>query len=89
MSTDTKHPVPPVSGYRPLSDEQVALMNEGKAVFNAVGAYLDKLATYSPEPGEICVGTVTDGRCIAVARTEAQTASMWAIRAITRPDGFA
>lgn len=83
------HPVPPISGYRQLSQAEVDLMNEGKAVFNAVGAYLDKLQACAPKSGEIGVGIVTDGRCVAIARTEAQTAAMWAIRAITKPGGFA
>lgn len=83
------HPVPPVSGYRQLSQTEVDLMNEGKAVFNAVGEYLDKLAKCAPGPGEIGVGVVTDGRCVNIAKTEAQTAAMWAIRSITKPGGFA
>jgi hypothetical protein len=87
------HPVPPVSGYRPLSQEQVDLMNEGKAVFNAVGAYLDKLGSYTPcpapSPSDDPAKFTTDGRCVSIARTEAQTAAMWAMRAITKPGGFA
>ena len=91
MSNDVTHPVPPVSGYRPLTDDQVALMNEGKAVFNAVGAYLDKLNKLD-EHSAVWVGIeepIIDKQCVAVARTEAQTAAMWAMRAITKPSGFA
>ena len=82
MNEEKLHAVPPVSGYRPLSQAEVDLMNEGKALFNALGAYLDKLA----KPGG---DIVTDGRCISIARTEAQTAAMWAMRAITKPGSFA
>ncbi len=85
------HPVPPVSGYRQLSLTEVSLMNEGKAVFNAVGAYLDKLDKID-EHGAVWVGAqdpLIDKRCLAIARTEAQTAAMWAIRSITKPGGFA
>lgn len=95
VSNET-HEVPPVSGYRPLTQQQVDLMNKGKAIFEQVGAYLDELATYSPAPGpqpgpqpgeKECL--TTDPRSIAIARTEAQTAAMWAMRAITKPGGFA
>jgi len=86
------HPVPPVSGYRQLSQTEVDLMNEGKAVFNAVGAYLDKLDKYDYRD-EVQVGVADplrlDNRCLNIARTNAQTAAMWAIRAITKPGGFA
>lgn len=89
MSESTIPAPPPVTGYRQLTPEDVALMNEVKAAFNAVGAVLDKLAKCAPGPGEIGVGVVTDGRCVAIARTEAQTAAMWAVRAITKPSSFA
>ena len=91
MEEKKLHPVPPVSGYRQLSQAEVDLMNEGKAVFNAVGAYLDKLATFAPcpypSPGD--APDRTDPRCIDNARDFAQTAAMWAIRSITKPGGFA
>ena len=83
------HPVPPVSGYRQLSDTEVALMNEGKVVFNAVGAYLDKLASVGKDDAKVFESVAIDHRCVAIARTEAQTAAMWAVRSITKPGGFA
>ena len=70
---------PPVTGYRQLTERDVELMNKIKAAANAFGAVLDELAA---EPD-------TDKRCVAVAKTEAQTASMWASRAITKPTSFA
>ncbi|MBT9557369.1 MAG: hypothetical protein IV100_15120 [Myxococcales bacterium] len=73
------HPAPPVVGYRPLSQESVDKMNRVKAAYNAVGAALDELAN-DPE---------ADKRCIAVAKTEAQTSAMWASRSITKPGTFA
>lgn len=70
---------PPVTGYRQLTPEDVALMNETKAAMNALGAVLDKLAAH-PD---------TDKRAVAIAKTEAQTAGMWAVRAVTKPSSFA
>jgi hypothetical protein len=88
------HPVPPVSGYRQLSQAEVDAMNTVKAAFNAVGDALTNLAAFVPPPpsypGEPEVsGLAIDGRCVENARTFAQTAAMWANRAITRPGGFA
>lgn len=88
------HPAPPVSGYRPLSQEEIDAMNAVKTAFNAVGDALTNLAAFVPPPpkfsGEPAVsGLVVDGRCLAIARTEAQTAAMWACRAISKPGGFA
>lgn len=88
------HPVPPVSGYRPLTQEEVDAMNTVKAAFDAVGEALTNLAAFVPPPpkfpGEVAVsGLVVDGRSLAIAKTEAQTAAMWAIRSITKPGGFA
>lgn len=80
MNHENTIPVPPVSGYRQLTQAEVDLMNEGNAIFNAVGAYLDKLGT---------MNGAMDGRCISIAKTKAQTAAMWAMRAITKPGGFA
>ena len=64
---------PPVTGYRQLTPEDV------KAAVNALGAVLDKLAAH-PD---------TDKRAVAIAKTEAQTAGMWAVRAVTKPSSFA
>ena len=75
-------PIPapiPAIGYRQLTPEDVELMNEVKVATNALGAVLDKLAAH-PD---------TDKRAVSIAKTEAQTASMWASRAITRPSSFA
>lgn len=70
---------PPVTGYRQLTAEECALMNEAKAAVNAYGAVLDKLAEH-PD---------TDKRWLAIAKTDAQTSCMAACRAITRPTSFA
>lgn len=91
MTEPTIPAPPPVTGYRQLTPEDVALMNEVKAAFNAVGAVLDKLGSYTacPSPSPNDPPGKIDARCIAIARTEAQTAAMWAVRAITKPSGFA
>ena len=81
------NPIGRVAGYRELTEEDFADMNELKALYQAVIDKLDEMAAANgqPIPGE-SPGKY-DGRCIAVAKTETQTASMWAVRAITKPEG--
>ena len=40
---------PKVTGYRQLSEAEVALMNEGKALAEQCGAYIAKLRGYVPQ----------------------------------------
>lgn len=67
-----------IAGYRELSETEIALMNEVKAKAEEVGALLDRLKA---TPG-------LDQRYVAVARTEAQAAFMWAVRSIAQPTTF-
>jgi len=67
-----------ITGYRDLSEEEIALMNEVKAKAEEVGALLDKLGGAEG----------LDQRCVAIARTEAQNAFMWAVRAVAQPTTF-
>lgn len=67
-----------IKGYRDLTEEEIALMNEVKAKAAEVGALIDKLSA-------------TDGldkRSVAIARTELQTGFMWAVRSIAQPTTF-
>lgn len=51
MSTDnpseTHFLQPKITGYRQLSESEVALMNEGKALAEQCGAYVAKLRTHA------------------------------------------
>ncbi|MDD4556233.1 MAG: hypothetical protein PHE89_02745 [Alphaproteobacteria bacterium] len=67
-----------ITGYKPLSDEQKALMNEIKAKGNELGALFDEL--FERED--------VDKRSLSIAKTEAQTALMWANRAVAQPTTF-
>ncbi len=67
-----------IKGYRDLSQEEIDLMNEGKALAEQCGAFIDKLmATES-----------TDKRNVALGRTNLQQGFMWAIRGIAQPTTF-
>lgn len=67
-----------IKGYRELTQAEIDLMNEVKAKAEEVGALLDKLGA---TPG-------LDQRAVSIARTEAQTSFMWAVRSIARPTTF-
>lgn len=71
----TNHNPMPVSGYTTQSQTNVDLANEGKELEERYLRWLDKLATH-PD---------TDKRCVALAQTNMQTAAMWAVRAIFKP----
>ncbi len=65
----------PVAGYKPQSDENVALANEGKILEERYLRWLDKLAAADD----------TDKRYVALARTNVEQGAMWAIRSIFKP----
>ncbi len=67
-----------ISGYRDLSEAEIALMNEVKGM----GAQLALLVEKVQKTPDI------DPRCAAIAKTELQTGLMWLTRAIARPEGF-
>lgn len=67
-----------IKGYRELTADEIALMNEIKAKAEEVGELLAGMAI---TPG-------LDQRCVAIAKTEAQTAFMWAVRAVAQPTTF-
>jgi hypothetical protein len=67
-----------ISGYRELTEAEIAAMNEAKAMGNAIGGLLDRMKEL---PG-------VDQRALAIARTELQTGIMWAVRAVARPESF-
>lgn len=67
-----------ISGYRELSQSEIDLMNEGKALASRVGAWIDKLQA----DGSL------DQRCVATGKTNLQQGFMWAIRGVAQPTTF-
>jgi len=53
-------------------------MNEGKALAEQCGAYIDKLMANES----------TDKRAVALGKTNLQQGFMWAIRGVARPTTF-
>lgn len=75
---------PKIIGYRQLSEDEVALMNEGKALAEQCGAYIAKLRKLTPENTD----DPLDQRWISIGATDLQRGFMAVIRGIARPTTF-
>ena len=75
-----------ITGYRDLSEQEIALMNEGKALAEQVGAFCDKLKSLAPPNGQTFIEI--DGRWLAIGTTDLQKGFMSLIRSIARPQSF-
>ena len=67
-----------IKGYRDLSQQEIDLMNEGKALAEKCGEFIAKLE------GE----ATTDKRNVALGKTNLQQGFMWAIRGVDQPTTF-
>lgn len=67
-----------ITGYRELSQEEIDLMNEGKALAEACGQFIAKLESLDS----------TDMRCVQLGKTNLQQGFMWAIRGVAQPTTF-
>lgn len=67
-----------IIGYRDLTQEEIDLMNEGKAIAVRCGDFINKLESLED----------SDKRCVALGKTNLQQGFMWAIRGIARPETF-
>ncbi len=67
-----------IKGYRDLSQAEIDLMNEGKALAEQCGAFIAKLEALES----------TDKRGVALGKANLQQGFMWAVRAVARPTTF-
>ena len=74
-----------IKGYRDLSAEEIALMNEGKLLSQKVGEFVEKLerAEFAKTGDE-----VPDKRWLAIGKTDLQKGFMSVIRSIAKPTTF-
>jgi hypothetical protein len=72
------HTPPPITGYRSLTDAEVAAMNEGKAIAVQVGEWIARLEA---DPS-------MDKRWVAIGKTHLQQGFMAALRGIAQPTTF-
>lgn len=73
---DNQHKI--IKGYRDLTEEEIALMNEGKDLAEKVGAYSEKVKATAG----------IDQRWASVGITDLQKGFMALIRSIARPTTF-
>ena len=83
---------PKITGYRQLSEAEVALMNEGKALAEQCGAYVAKLRMHRDvgrNAGAFdLLEPPLDQRWISVGATDLQRGFMCVIRGIAQPTTF-
>ena len=86
---------PKITGHRKLSEAEVALMNEGKALAEQCGAFIEKLRALPATPafplplGEHVGGApFIDQRWVSIGSTQLQQGFMAVIRGIAQPSTF-
>lgn len=80
---------PKITGYRQLSTEEVALMNEGKMLSELCSAYVKKLREYVPaDSSGGAPGSTLDQRWVSIGATDLQKGFMCVIRGIAQPTTF-
>lgn len=72
-----------IKGYRDLSEQEIALMNEAKELSVKVGDFVDKLSIESKDGV-----TNIDGRWLATGKTDLQKGFMSLVRSIAQPTTF-
>lgn len=81
-----------IKGYRDLSAEEIALINEAKELAEMTRNLVERVAALPDTPRAEGDGpptiTTNPGRACSIARTELQTGFMWLIRSIARPTTF-
>jgi hypothetical protein len=84
-----------ITGYRQLSAEEQALINEGKALAEQCGAWIAKLRTHpqavpnqTPYTGTDDRMVPLDQRWVSIGATELQQGFMAVIRGIAQPTTF-
>ena len=84
-----------ITGYRDLSQEEIDLMNEGKALAEQCGAFIAKLREHTDtrmaqlRPVDDIVRTPTlDQRWVSIGATHLQEGWMAVIRGIAQPTSF-
>ena len=85
---------PKITGYRQLSEQEVALMNEAKALAEQCGALVARLREHNgkarfDDAGMRVDSTLTlDQRWVSIGATDLQTGFMALVRGIAQPTTF-
>ena len=73
-----------IKGYRDLTQEEIDLMNESKALAAQVGEFINKLENTNVERGAV----VADVGWLMTAKTDLQKGFMALTRSIAKPESF-
>ena len=85
---------PKVTGYRQLTEAEVTLMNEGKALAEQCGAFIDRLRGFTggrvvnEAQNAVEDRPMLDQRWISIGATQLQQGFMAVIRGIAQPTTF-
>lgn len=82
---------PKITGYRQLSEAEVVLMNEGKALAEQCGAFIAKLRRHPDSNRPQLTNDADpalDQRWISIGATDLQRGFMAVIRGIAQPTTF-
>ena len=91
---ETHYLQPKITGYRQFSKEEVALMNEAKALAELCGVFIEKLHLHAnithgqQAPLEPAAQPPLDHRWISIGATQLQQGWMAVIRGIAQPTTF-
>lgn len=78
-----------IKGYRQLSEEEQALINEAKLIAEGVGNFITKLRGYTPSNSVgLAPGSTLDQRWVSIGATDLQRGFMAVIRGIAQPTTF-
>jgi hypothetical protein len=78
---------PKITGYRQLNETEALLMNEGKALAEQVGAYIERLRSFDGKDG-FNATLKLDQRWVSIGATDLQRGFMAVIRGIAQPTTF-
>lgn len=77
---------PKITGYRQLTQTEVDLMNEGKALAEQCDAWIEKLRSMGQKTEQVPTGI--DQRWVSIGATDLQRGFMAVIRGIAQPSTF-
>ena len=73
-----------ITGYRDLTEEEIALMNKAKELAVQCGKLVSELEGYHADTGQHAV----DMRWLAIGKTDLQKGFMGVVRSIAKPETF-
>ncbi|MFZ6686598.1 DUF7681 family protein [Undibacterium sp. SXout11W] len=77
-----------ISGYRELCQDEIDLMNEGKALAERVGQWIEKTSKIGIRNEGTDAEVKIDHRWLSIGKSHLQQGFMAAIRAIAKPTTF-